>query len=222
MIERILEGLAGLDTHWFLLLTFFLPFGETVAFLDAVVPGEVGLVFVGAAADDAGISLLVVIAVATAGAFAGDSTSWFIGHRWGTAALTKWEPIRRHTEKPLAKAEAHFDKYGGQTVFAARFVGALRAVVPLVAGTSGMTYRQFVPWNAAASAVWVTAMILLGAAFGEAVASAVDRFGIAITAIVVTIVVGLYVRYRIRKRREALAPEDPSLTDPDPPEGAQG
>ena len=44
MIEGLLDGLAGLDTHWFLLLAFFLPFGETVALLDAIVPGEVGMV----------------------------------------------------------------------------------------------------------------------------------------------------------------------------------
>jgi membrane-associated protein len=221
MIEGLLDQLAGLDTHWFLLLAFFLPFGETVAFLDAIVPGEVGLVFIGAAAGEAGVSLPVVIAVAAAGAFVGDSTSWFIGHRWGTTLLTRWEPIRRHTEKPLERATTHFEKYGGQTVFAGRFVGALRAVVPLIAGTSGMTYRRFVPWNAAASITWVTVMILLGAAFGEAVASAVDRFGIAVTAVMATVIVALYVRYRIRRRREELEAPDTRDESPDGPDHAE-
>lgn len=165
---------------------------------------------------------MVVIAVAAAGAFVGDSTSWFIGHRWGTALLTRWEPIRRHTEKPLERAETHFDKYGGQTVFAGRFVGALRAVVPLVAGTSGMTYRSFVPWNAAASITWVTAMIVLGAAFGEAVAAAVDRFGVALTGLVVLVIVTFYVRYRIRRRREELDGQDAAEDDPDRSDQAEG
>ena len=60
MFESILERVAELDTHWLLLLAFFLPFGETVALLDAVVPGELGLVVVGAAARLAGVPLFVV------------------------------------------------------------------------------------------------------------------------------------------------------------------
>ena len=42
MIESLLDRVAELDTHWLLLLAFFLPFGETVALLDAIVPGELG------------------------------------------------------------------------------------------------------------------------------------------------------------------------------------
>ena len=109
MIEGLLDGLAGLDTHWFLLLAFFLPFGETVALLDAIVPGEVGMVLLGAAASDAGVPIPLVIAIGALGAFAGDSTSWFIGHRWGYRLITKWEPIHRRMAKPLEAAERHFE-----------------------------------------------------------------------------------------------------------------
>ena len=177
MIEGLLDGLAGLDTHWFLLLAFFLPFGETVALLDAIVPGEVGMVLVGAAASEAGVPLPVVIIVGALGAFLGDSTSWYIGHRWGYRIITRWQPIHRRLAGPLERAERHFATNGGKTVFVGRFVGALRALVPLVAGTSGMTYRRFVPANAAASILWVSAMVILGAVFGKAVASTIDRFG---------------------------------------------
>ena len=69
MIEGLLDQLSTLDTHWFLLLAFLLPFGETVALLDVVVPGEVGLVLIGAAAVDADVALVAVIAVGAAGAF---------------------------------------------------------------------------------------------------------------------------------------------------------
>lgn len=201
MIEGLLDKIGDLAPHWFLLLAFFLPFGETVALLDAVVPGEVGLVLLGAAAGQADVPLPAVIAVAAVGAFLGDSTSWYIGHRWGTVLLFRWDIVRRHIEGPLARAETHFAEYGGQTVFTARFVGALRAVVPLVAGTSGMSYRRFVPWNVAASIIWVSVVVILGAIFGEAVAATIDRFGIIITAIVVVAVVVLVIRRRVRRRQ---------------------
>ena len=117
MIESLLDGLAGLDTHWFLLLAFFLPFGETVALLDAIVPGEVGMVLVGAAAAEAGVPLPVVIVVGALGAFLGDSTSWYIGHRWGYRIITRWEPVHRRLAGPLERAERHFATNGGKTVF---------------------------------------------------------------------------------------------------------
>ena len=47
MIDRILDDLTGIDTIWLAVLSFFLPFAETVALLDLLVPGEVGMVVVG-------------------------------------------------------------------------------------------------------------------------------------------------------------------------------
>jgi len=208
MIEGLLDGLGSLDAHWFLLLAFFLPFGETVALLDAIVPGEVGMVFIGAAAGQANVPLLAVIAVGSAGAFLGDSTSWYIGHRWGTSLLKRWDPVWRRMEAPLLRTEAHFAKHGGQTVFVGRFVGALRALVPLVAGTSGMPYRRFVPWNAAASILWVSAIVVLGAVFGETIASAVDRFGIILTSALVVAALALFLKHQRARRRSSAAAEE--------------
>ncbi|MCP5028653.1 MAG: DedA family protein, partial [Actinomycetia bacterium] len=166
MFEALLERIAELQPQWLLVMAFFLPLGETVALIDAAVPGELGLLAVGAAAPIADVPIVLVIAVASVGAFLGDTTSWYVGHRWGTTLLTRWEPIRVRIEGPLATAEHHFTRFGGPMVFGARFVGPLRALVPLVAGTSGMSYRKFVPWNAAASVGWVTLVVMLGAVFG--------------------------------------------------------
>jgi len=198
--ERLLDEIAALDAHWLLLLAFLLPYGETVALLDTVVPGELGLIVIGAAAQVADVPLVLVIAVASVGAFLGDSTSWFIGHRWGTALLTRWDPVWRRVEAPFARAQAYFDRYGGQTVFGARFVGPLRALVPLVAGTSGMPYRRFLPWNALASVTWVSVVVILGALFGERVASTIDRFGLVVTGLLVIGALGLWMRHRRRAR----------------------
>ena len=191
-------SLVDLDPVWLYLLAFVLPFGETVALLDAIVPGEVGLVLLGAAAARAEISLVSIIAVASLGAFAGDSLSWYIGHRWAIRPPTRWEPIRRRVHGPLVSAERHFDRYGGRTVFIGRFVGARRVLVPLVAGTAGMPYRHFVPWNAAASVAWVSTVVVLGAVFGDVVADVVDRFGLVLTGLVVIAGTILVMRHRRR------------------------
>jgi membrane-associated protein len=191
VIESLLDHVAELDPVWILLLAFLLPYGETVALLDAVVPGEVGMVLLGAAAAQNEVPVIAVVAVATVGAFLGDSTSWLIGHYWGETLLLRWEPVRKRTEEPLERAERFFARRGGQTVFLARFVGALRALVPLAAGTAGMPYRRFWPWNAAASVTWVTAIVMLGAVFGETVAQTVDRYSVAVSIVVALVIIFL-------------------------------
>lgn len=193
MLEQFLDQVADLHLAWLALLAFALPFGETVAFLDVIVPGEVGLVFVGAAARTPD-RVLVVYVLGVCGAFCGDSTSWYIGRRWGVAVLSRWSRLWRHAEPALERAGAHFDRHGGRSVFLARFVGALRALTPLVAGASGLRYRTFAPWNALASLVWVGLVVGLGAAFGERIVSTVDRFATALSIIVLALISALLIR----------------------------
>ena len=197
MINDLLDRLEELELVWMVLLAFFLPFGETVAFLDFLVPGEVGMVLVGAAAGTPERITVVYIA-GTLGAFCGDSVSWYIGHRWGVRVLSRFPRLWRRMEHEVDRATKYFERHGGRTVFFARFVGALRAVAPLAAGTAGMPYRRFAPWNAAASVIWVGLMITLGVAFGDDIADFVDRFSIVLSLVVVGLLVAFYLRSRRR------------------------
>lgn len=195
MIDDLLEDLTGVDTLWLAVVSFFLPFGETVAFLDFLVPGEVGMIIVGVAAETPG-RVAVAIAAGTLGAFCGDSVSWYIGHRWGTSVLRKWPWLWRRMEPQLDHATSHFERHGGKSIFVARFVGALRAIAPLVAGTAGLRYRVFAPWNAAASVSWVTLIVTLGAVFGRNIESLVERVATIASVVGVTVVVVWFVRRR--------------------------
>ncbi len=197
MIDELLTRVSELDLGWLAVVAFLLPFGETVALLDVIVPGEVGLVFVGAAAGTSP-RLLMVFAMGTAGAFCGDSVSWFIGHRWGTAVLSRWPRVWRHVEPALERASGHFAHHGGKSVFIARFIGALRALAPLVAGAAGLRYAVFARWNAAASVVWVGLMVALGALVGERIVSFVDRFGAVLS---IAVVSGLATWFILRRKR---------------------
>ncbi len=200
MIDGLFDRVGEIDSVWLLVLAFFLPYGETVALLDFVVPGEVGMVLLGAVAAETDTSLLAVIALGSAGAFLGDSTSWYIGHRWGTSVIERWEPVARRLSPMLASAEDYFARRGGLAILGGRFVGGLRAVVPLVAGTAGMPYRQFWPWNLAASLTWVTAIVTLGHLFGRRVATIVDRAGPILTGVVLVAAALWWARRRWRRR----------------------
>jgi membrane protein DedA with SNARE-associated domain len=187
-------------------VVFLLVFGESAVFLDFVIPGEVGLVLSSAAARDAGLWLPMVIAVATLGAVAGDSLSYAIGRRFGPDIATRWRFTRRHLAPELDRARAYFEPRGGKAVFAARWVGALRAAVPAVAGSAGMPYPRFLLWSVSASVLWSTAVACAGWYFGAAIAEKVDRLGWYVSIVVVAILVVWLVLHRRRTRARSDVP----------------
>jgi membrane-associated protein len=178
---------------------FFLAFAECALFLDLVVPGEAGMVVAGAAAARADVSLPSMIAAAAAGAILGDSVGYAIGRRWGLALVRRWEPVRRRLEPRVERAQEYFADHGGLAVFIGRFVGVVRGVVPVVAGTARMPYRRFLPWNIAASLAWTGAVMSAGYLIGRNVESLVSRASLVVTGVVVVGVVAWWVVARRRR-----------------------
>lgn len=189
MGSRILDAVAGLGGWLLCTAVFGVAFGESAVLLDLVVPGEVGMVVGGAAAARTSVSPWVLVLVGSIGAVLGDSLSYLVGRRWGMSLVRRWGWLRRRIEPRFHRAHAYFERRGGWAVFAARWVGALRAVVPVVAGTSEMSYRRFLSWDAAAAVLWVTTTVWLGATLGDDIAEVVDRIGTGISLAVVGVIV---------------------------------
>jgi membrane protein DedA with SNARE-associated domain len=200
----LLERVSELPEAILLLLTFALAYGESAFLLDLLVPGEVGLVFLAAALAEQGSSLPLAIALAAAGCALGDLTGYAIGRTVGLAAVRKWEPVRRHLEPQVEKAQAYFDKRGGVVIFLARFVGALRAVVPIVAGTARMPVWRFVAWSVPSAVLWSGVVMTLGYVLGRPAAEWLDRGGWIISGAVLT---GLAVWWLVRRHRRRSADE---------------
>lgn len=198
MLEGLLNDLSGLGTVGLCLLALGLAFGETAIFMDLVVPGEVGMVVVGAATAEAGAPLPVVVLAAALGATCGDSLSYAIGRRWGRGVVGRFALTRRRVLPMVDAAEAHFDRHGGRAVFLGRFVGALRAVVPFVAGMGRLRLSSFLGWNALASILWAGLVVTIGHQLGRSVATGVDRAG---TVVSVVVVAGLAVWWWRRRHR---------------------
>ena len=197
MVTDLLERLGELSTFGLCLAVAFLAFSETAILLDLAVPGEVGLVLAGAAAANGDHPVAAVVLAGAVGATAGDTVSYLVGRRWGRTVIERFSFTRRRLAPVVDRAEGHFDHHGGRSVFLARWVGALRAVVPFVAGLGRLRPVTFVAWNVAASLAWASVVVLLGWGFGERVASVVDRVGLGLSAVVV---VGLVATWWWRRR----------------------
>ena len=199
MLEGLIERIGELPAPLFLLVVALLAYSETVLFLDLLVPGEVGMVLAGAAAVEAGIPLAAAIAAGVVGAVLGDSTSYWLGRTIGPGIVHRFRWTRRRVEPEMERARRYFERSGGLAILGGRFVGALRAVVPFIAGAGQMAYGRFLAWNVVASVAWVGLVITLGHQFGDDIAAGVDRVGVVVSVVAVIAIVAVW-RLRTARR----------------------
>jgi membrane protein DedA with SNARE-associated domain len=146
-------------------LTFLFAFAESLAFLSLLVPATVILVGLGALVGAGAIEFLPIWVAAATGAILGDAISYWFGWRFKGRVATMW-PLSR-TPELLPRAEAFFRRWGIAGVFLGRFLGPMRATVPLAAGVSAMPLVRFKLATIASAFVWSAVMLAPGA-FGVA------------------------------------------------------
>lgn len=148
------------------LFTFIISAAESVAIVGTIVPGSIMMTAIGALAGAGVIPLWQTILMAILGAIMGDGISYWVGFYFKGRLHRLW-PFSRY-EHLLKGGEKFFHRYGGMSVFIGRFVGPVRALVPLVGGMMGMKPLHFIIANVASAFIWAPAYmtpgILLGAA----------------------------------------------------------
>lgn len=152
-------GLAGL-------VTFLISAGESVAILGTIVPGSITMTAIGALAGAGIIPLWETLFWAILGAIVGDGISYWIGHYFKDRLPNLW-PFRNHPGM-LRVGEIFFHKHGSMSVFIGRFVGPVRALVPVIAGMLGMRPLKFYLANIASAILWAPAYMLPGILVGAA------------------------------------------------------
>lgn len=140
------------------LLAFFLP-GDSLLFTTGVMANPDSPIFL----IDQPLWLLCV--TISAAAVIGDQVGFMIGRKAGPAIFSRPDS-RFFKQEYLARAEDFFTRYGGRTIFLARFVPIVRTAAPLVAGASGWNYGDFVRWNVLGGIVWGAGVTALGYSLG--------------------------------------------------------
>jgi membrane protein DedA with SNARE-associated domain/membrane-associated phospholipid phosphatase len=202
-IEKVLEDVANALGAWTYALVGVFAFAETGAFVGLLVPGETVMLLGGAVAGQGATNVYLTIGIAWFAAWAGDSTSFFIGRRLGRNFLMRHGPRFGFGNDRLEQVEDYFSRYGGRTIFIGRFVGIVRAFAPFIAGSSGMRYRAFVPYSILGCGVWVSATIMIGYVFSRSIGSAIKYAGKGFFVLGTLIVVVVGSVYLYRHLREA-------------------
>ncbi len=165
-MSRVTETILSLHGWVALLVIFLLPALEASAFFGVVFPGEIAVILGGVLAFQHRIELGAAIAVAVAGAVVGDTIGYLVGRRWGRRMLHG--SLRRFVKAHhLENAEAFLGRHGGKAVFFGRWTAALRALIPGLAGMSGVHYRTFAIWNVLGGGLWAATFVVVGFVAGE-------------------------------------------------------
>ena len=152
-------------------LSYLIAFG--VPALDAILPalpGESAIIALGVATagrTDPRVALL--IALAAAGAFAGDNLSYLIGHRFGPAVRRRFFGTQKGA-RAQAWAERSLARFGTQLIIVCRFIPGGRTAVTLTCGLTGYPRRRFATATVLAAAIWAVQAFLIGRLGGRAFA----------------------------------------------------
>lgn len=178
-------------------------FGEAAVLIGFVLPGETAAILGGVLASQHKASLAVMALVVVCAAIAGDSVGFEVGRRFGPWLLGR-RTLARHADA-IGQARRFLRRRGGAAVFIGRSTAVLRALVPGLAGMSGMAYARFLVANAAGGLTWGVSCVLLGYFLGTTIESASSTVSTVVLAVIAAGGLVVSVMRRLRRRSRAMA-----------------
>ena len=176
IITTLLDFILHVDRHlelfvqnygvWVYALLFAIIFIETGVVQMPFLPGD-SLLFVAGAM--CGIGLMeyeILVPLLFVAAVMGNQCNYAIGRAVGPRVF-QWENSRWFNRRAFDQAHAFYEKYGGITIVAARFMPFLRTFAPFVAGVAQMTRRKFTFYDVTGGALWVGGIVTVGYFFGN-------------------------------------------------------
>jgi len=165
-VDRYLENFVTNHGAWVYALLFVIIFVETGVVVMPFLPGDSLLFVVGALCGLGLMNYPLSVALLVAAAVLGNQSNYTIGRHFGPRVF-QWENSRFFNKRAFEQAHAFYEKYGGITIVAARFMPFLRTFAPFVAGVAQMTRRKFSVYDVTGGALWVGGIVTAGYFFGS-------------------------------------------------------
>lgn len=177
-----------------LLGVFAIVFVESGLLVGFFFPGDSLLFTAGFLASQGFFNIYILTIGCFVAAVLGDSTGYYIGHKFGRKLFNKQESFFFHKDH-LFKAQSFYEHHGGKTIVLARFMPVIRTFAPVVAGIGTMRYPAFLCYNIFGAFLWAVCVSLLGFYLGKIIpAEVADKYIILITGLIIlaSISPGLY------------------------------
>lgn len=165
-VDRYLELFVQTYGAWVYALLFLIIFVETGVVVMPFLPGDSLLFVVGAMCGVGMMEYSIAVPLLLAAAILGNQSNYTIGHYFGPRVF-QWENSRWFNKRAFDQAHAFYEKYGGVTIVAARFMPFLRTFAPFVAGVAQMTRSKFLFFDVLGGVLWVVGIITVGYFFGN-------------------------------------------------------
>jgi membrane-associated protein len=165
-VDKYLEAFVTSYGAWVYALLFAIIFVETGVVVMPFLPGDSLLFVVGAMCGLGLMSYPLAVGLLLAAAILGNQSNYTIGRYFGPKVF-QWEDSKFFNKRAFDQAHAFYEKYGGITIVAARFMPFLRTFAPFVAGVAQMTRAKFTLYDVTGGALWVGGIVTVGYFFGN-------------------------------------------------------
>jgi len=191
---------------WSGAIVFLVAMVESLAIIGVIVPGVAIMFAIGTLISNGTLDMLTTTLWAAAGASVGDGFSFALGKHYNEKIYT----VAWFKKRPdfLKKGHTFFEKYGIYSILIGRFVGPIRAIIPLVAGILDMPLKQYVPINIIASILWAPAYLFPGLLFGSGMslipAEFLKQWPVALAILIVIVLLVIQLRKSRKKKQKPL------------------
>jgi membrane-associated protein len=202
----VLDALRALPPAPMLILAFLCPALEASTMLGVIFPGEIAILVAGAAAQVGTLSLWTVIPTSVAGAVIGDAIGFGVGRHYGDRLIQRL-PDRLVKPDAVRATNELLRRRGPIVVLIGRMTALLRALVPGLAGMSGLSWWRFLPYNLLGGVLWATTVAILGYLAGASLEVVQEQLGMVSNialGVVVAAVLALWLRSHVRRRQSRL------------------
>jgi membrane protein DedA with SNARE-associated domain len=195
--------------HWGYAAVFLFGFLEACC---VPIPSEITFGFAGVLASQGHLNIVGVIVVGTVAELIGSFVSYGVGRAGGRPLVHRFGRYLLITRADIDRAERFVAGRGAWAIPLGRALPVVRTFVSLVAGIIEVPPLLFGVLNLIGTAVWVTAISLIGYGVGSAWHSIMHGIAVAgyVIFAVAIIAIAAFIAYRVREvRHEAARGYDP-------------
>ena len=184
------------NPEWIALGVFSAAFIESFALIGVIIPGVVLLAVISGMASST-LNVYELVLIAYAASFLADILSFLLGRGISKSVDNYW-PFYKYPNL-LVQGRSFVKRFGILGIFIGKFIGPIRPLLPLTAGSLGMNFKYFVIVEIFSSLLWAVIYTVPYYYAGKSILD--NQFDTAwLIAIIIGIVVLLFiVRYFNRK-----------------------
>ena len=184
------------NPEWIALGVFGAAFIESFALIGVIIPGVVLLAVISGMAAST-LSVFELVLIAYVASFLADILSFLLGTGISKSIDNLW-PFNKYPNL-LVLGRGFVKRFGILGVFVGKFIGPIRPLLPLTAGSLGMNFKYFLTVEIFSSFLWALLYTVPGYYAGKSILDSQFNLNWLIGAIIGVVVLIVIVRYFNRK-----------------------